>query len=365
MRLIFQNFRRASLERDFKKYFRNLILPNHRIGIYLSVLVWIIASFGINYGYGDKIMEIVKAEIVLLIPFSLTIVTSYSKRWKSATMWFAALSNVSVGLMLFHVSLHVIGNPHMMVTGLMVVFLFASFILRISFSISVFTSLLLAAVAQALLLFWVKDVGNDMPILSLGIWLTWLTCSFGAFFLEQSSRNVFIANRELEQLNEQLRMETFIDPLTRLYNRQYFFEALKTEMYSATRLDEDLCLVMIDIDHFKKINDQLGHTVGDKALVSFSTLLKESFRESDVIARYGGEEFIMFMKSSSLSYSLGALERFMEKLRNVSFESVSWPVTCSIGIVKYKGESDPLELVEKADKLLYSSKKNGRNRVSS
>lgn len=168
-----------------------------------------------------------------------------------------------------------------------------------------------------------------------------------------------IAEQELER-------RATTDPLTGLANRRAFFERAEAELLRAKRAGEDLAVLLIDIDHFKKINDTKGHQAGDEVLVMLAKRVVATLREIDIIARYGGEEFIALLAGDA-----GGVLQSAERLR-AAFDGVpiatnagDIAITISIGVAFVESLDDPLEAtIEKADAALYESKNQGRNRVT-
>lgn len=168
------------------------------------------------------------------------------------------------------------------------------------------------------------------------------------------------------QYHEEIYRLTTTDGLTSVYNKRYFLEALDREMGRCFRYTRPLTLVMIDIDHFKKINDTHGHLAGDTVLKQVAGLLVANVRKEDIFARYGGEEFGLILPEVTLD---GA-HVLSEKLRaliaegHFAFEGQQIPVTISIGIAALPTESIGLDgFIGKADAALYDAKNTGRNRV--
>jgi diguanylate cyclase (GGDEF)-like protein len=159
-----------------------------------------------------------------------------------------------------------------------------------------------------------------------------------------------------------------IDPLTGLCNRRAFYEITKTYWNSAIRNDRDATVVMLDVDHFKHVNDTYGHDNGDKVLIAIASVLTQSARESDVVARWGGEEFILFLPETSCAEAIILAERLrvsISQLR-VDYQGGCISFTSSFGVAQRTDAFTTIdELIVLADKLLYLSKKEGRNIVSS
>ena len=122
-------------------------------------------------------------------------------------------------------------------------------------------------------------------------------------------------------------------------------------------------LVMVDIDHFKSVNDRFGHLYGDEVLLLLSQLMKASFRQDDMIFRFGGEEFVLIVRCPDQASCLVTLDRFRERIEQYSFPQVG-TVTVSLGVTKMQRETFLATLLDYADQALYYSKRNGRNQVT-
>lgn len=156
------------------------------------------------------------------------------------------------------------------------------------------------------------------------------------------------------------------DGLTGLYNHLYFKEQLNNSVLEAARYDQCLSIIMIDLDHFKSVNDTYGHQTGDEVLRNTSALLRTLVRECDVLARYGGEELAVLLPQTDQSGAAILAERIREALAAFDFRSmdgVHFPVTGSFGVAGYRCGQTSTELLENADRALYAAKNGGRNRV--
>ncbi len=168
-----------------------------------------------------------------------------------------------------------------------------------------------------------------------------------------------------KELETQLAERVLNDPLTRVYNRRYFFELAQKEMERARRNALPLCLVLLNVDQLQKVNDTHGHIVGDRVLINLAKLCKSKVRDVDVVARYDSEEFVILMPDTLLD----AAQKTAERLRQTVFESFmavgrsNVLVTISLGIASWDGLSE-LEiqtLLQRAEEALKQSKKMGRN----
>ncbi|WP_178863706.1 sensor domain-containing diguanylate cyclase [Thiomicrorhabdus cannonii] len=174
----------------------------------------------------------------------------------------------------------------------------------------------------------------------------------------------------LEAANAQLFTSATTDYLTGLLNRRYFFELAHTELERTRRYARPLACLMLDLDHFKAINDRYGHAVGDKALVAFAETLKRELRREDLVARFGGEEFVVLLPEQSLSEALTTAERLKVQIAQMELalaDSESpLTITVSIGVSTLWPTDTTLdELLMRADDALYRAKAGGRNRVES
>jgi two-component system cell cycle response regulator len=161
------------------------------------------------------------------------------------------------------------------------------------------------------------------------------------------------------------RLATF-DSLTGLYNRRAILGKLRELINLANRYKEDFSLSMLDIDHFKKVNDHYGHLTGDEVLEEIATLIRRNIRDTDIVGRYGGEEFIIILPRTNLSSSWGVAERLriiIEKTEMKNSAGNVFAITVSQGLAGWERDEDAASLISRADEALYKAKEKGRNRV--
>ncbi|MEA2029540.1 MAG: diguanylate cyclase [Campylobacterota bacterium] len=159
-----------------------------------------------------------------------------------------------------------------------------------------------------------------------------------------------------------LKDKTIHDPLTQAYNREYFdlnYEKYIKEIHNS---GEYFGIAIVDIDHFKKVNDRYGHEIGDSILKEFVTTLNQYSRKSDILIRWGGEEFVIMMKVSSKYALAQALEHYRKVISHHEFKPVG-KITCSIGGAFYENDEDITLTLQRADSELYKAKNSGRNAV--
>jgi diguanylate cyclase (GGDEF)-like protein len=174
---------------------------------------------------------------------------------------------------------------------------------------------------------------------------------------------------EIDQVHKQLEESAIVDSLTGLYNRRYLKQMFPKLLAQAKRDRHTLSGLMLDLDHFKKINDNHGHLVGDACLIHLASILKESCRASDYVFRVGGEEFLILSLGDSQKSSKLLAEKINDSLSKKPFKSEQTIITmtASIGVShannNLAAESSLTNLLFHADKALYSAKRTGRNRV--
>jgi two-component system cell cycle response regulator len=178
---------------------------------------------------------------------------------------------------------------------------------------------------------------------------------------------VIEAFNDLRKEVEQLATLSQTDPLTGLFNFRYMLDALNREMERTRRTGLTTALIMIDLDHFKQVNDTYGHQVGNRVLKWCATLWLEAVRQIDVLCRYGGEEFSVILPATRLSQAVRVAERLRRKLEQspISLNPGKLVVRASFGVDVYHASDDltPETFIEKTDRFLLEAKSLGRNRV--
>ena len=184
--------------------------------------------------------------------------------------------------------------------------------------------------------------------------------------LEKYSTNL---EEMVEQRTEILKWLSITDPLTGLYNRRYFIEQIELEFKRSKRYSRDLSLLMLDIDHFKLVNDNYGHQIGDIVLRKISSVIINLLRDSDLAFRYGGEEFMIILPETKSEDAINVAERMKQEIMNTqhNYSSINFTVTASFGIVSIKDMMDKFEtiddIIKKVDDNLYKAKNSGRNTI--
>jgi two-component system, cell cycle response regulator len=234
-------------------------------------------------------------------------------------------------------------------------------------------SLSLAMFAQSSLSFLLGTAWNHQWWLAHAISASgFLLLSYGvvrAFQTTRSFATVYSQEtiiRQLESANERLTMMATTDSLTGIANRRHFFERAGDELIRASRSGKPLCLLALDIDHFKIVNDTYGHQAGDTVLRKMSDEINEILRGSDVFGRLGGEEFGILLPETKLPAAIAIAERIRRHIAGlvISHDTLEISITVSLGVAEFPGDGEKFEaLSAAADRRLYAAKESGRNRV--
>ncbi len=184
--------------------------------------------------------------------------------------------------------------------------------------------------------------------------------------LEASREDIAGLQRDLDEV----RRESMLDPLTKIFNRKSFDEGMMAAFAEAAETGQPLCLMLLDIDHFKRFNDTWGHQTGDQVLRLVAMTLKSNIKGKDIAARYGGEEFAAILPETDLEGAIIAADNIRravqakELLKRSTNEKLG-RITASFGVAMYRPGDSPATLIERADLCLYAAKNGGRNKVFS
>jgi diguanylate cyclase (GGDEF)-like protein len=172
-------------------------------------------------------------------------------------------------------------------------------------------------------------------------------------------------NQQLEEVLTKLEKIAITDPLTGLFNRRYFESVIEKEFNKTVRYKTPTSCLVIDIDYFKRINDNYGHRKGDEVLKEIARLIKDCLRKVDTIARWGGEEFVILMPGTDSQKAYVAAERIKDTIEKNSFSGINEKITISIGISSIPSEyiDSAEKFIDTADNALYEAKAKGRNLI--
>ena len=165
-----------------------------------------------------------------------------------------------------------------------------------------------------------------------------------------------------KEMEKKLELAAITDGLLGIYNRRYCSQRLQSELYRAKRYQSSFSIILMDIDHFKSINDNFGHDVGDAVLKTVAEAIQHRLRQSDVFGRWGGEEFLLILPETDLSHAAQLAENLRQLVSGLSIEPLS-QVTVSQGVAEFQNSDTELSHIKRADECLYRAKQEGRNRV--
>ncbi len=180
--------------------------------------------------------------------------------------------------------------------------------------------------------------------------------------LMKLNRKIAAQHRELVRKSEKLELLSITDQLTGLFNRRHINNTLAAEIERIDRYNRPLSIIILDIDHFKKVNDTYGHQVGDRVLYHFAETISENIRKSDIAGRWGGEEFLIICPENDLDGVTIMAEHIRKIIAETHFP-VEWKQTASFGVACYHPPENRDSFINRADRALYRAKENGRNRV--
>lgn len=179
--------------------------------------------------------------------------------------------------------------------------------------------------------------------------------------LQLAQKALIQKQKALELKNTELESLSTTDSLTKLFNRRVFEREIETQLALHKRSHQCFSMILFDIDHFKKINDQHGHDAGDSVLIQFAETLTQHLRQIDILTRIGGEEFVLILPNTEIEQAREVAERHRQTIENSNF--VSGKVTASFGVTAVQTEDNAMTLYKRADTALYEAKQQGRNCV--
>lgn len=172
--------------------------------------------------------------------------------------------------------------------------------------------------------------------------------------------------QQIQKASQTISQLLTTDPLTKIYNRTHFYRRLREEVHRAQRYNRPLSLIILDLDNFKRVNDELGHQAGDQLLKDVASGLNETLRTSDILARWGGEEFAIILPETKAKMAVEVAERLRMIIESLSLDDHEQRVGCtaSLGIAVLRAREEEENLIRRADQMLYRAKENGRNQVA-
>ncbi|WP_083000375.1 sensor domain-containing diguanylate cyclase [Halomonas sp. GT] len=190
-----------------------------------------------------------------------------------------------------------------------------------------------------------------------------LTLAISAYEISTLNMHLERERKALAEANQRLEQLAHFDPLTQVWNRYRIEQAIDAELVAAKRYGAAFALLLFDVDHFKQINDTLGHSVGDDVLVSLARMVESSLRGCDHLGRWGGEEFVVLATHSSMEAAEGLAERLRGLVATLQVNGLGQAITVSIGVAVWQPDDSCKTIIARADAAMYRAKRNGRNRV--
>ncbi|MDD5399865.1 MAG: diguanylate cyclase [Sulfurimonas sp.] len=208
----------------------------------------------------------------------------------------------------------------------------------------------------------VVDDNGDMSGIITQKELISLSYSRWAMLMKEHHDELCQINASLLNKSKKYEAMASIDPLTSLYNRNKFLELYLSSYKTMAERDNSMSLIIIDIDHFKKINDAYGHNVGDEVLVKISHELQKTLRNIDIVCRWGGEEFVILLPATDMDNALLLAEKLRAHIEELNIDKAG-KITASFGVTKVVKDDELKSVIERADRALYEAKASGRNCV--
>lgn len=366
-----------------------------RMSIAFLIYVFAISLCGLSIKLGliptkTEYTDLIPESVVLALSSGLifwAISSGFSQRFKDPSLALFQIL-ISIAWITYAVYLIQIGRGIMLCTYMLAIF-FGAFKLKTSEFILTTIS---AIFAFSCVVIWehFNPPPNYNPGLNLFLLLTlsvYLSVfSFLAAYmrklkddLRNGKRALEVSHKEIQQQRDEIRkayleMQGTLkhlgeiasrDELTGLFNRRQFIEVYKGHLTVSKATNESFALALLDIDHFKRINDNYGHSVGDRVLKKFSEIAQDSLRDSDFIARYGGEEFVVILPSTNKQAAVECIERVRTAFSHFAFDAIQegLRISVSTGISHFSYGESGEDLVERVDAALYHAKNVGRNRT--
>lgn len=371
----------ALIPRD--DYRRALRLRRQLMAVYSYLIVWAGVLLGLELGLFQRTIPHVPLFGLLLLfnlLFHVLIRSGYSERWKDPAM---TAQQMAVGVIFITALLYF---THELRGALLSIYFmimtFAVFGLTRGQMILMSLFVLFCFITMVALQAWLEP-GSLIPSMAFGhvsilaLGLFWFVYVGGYIrnlqhrvrrqrgILQEQRSELADANARLEQAMEKMEQLVIQDQLTGLFSRHHFLGRLSEELARAERTGHRFHLALIDLDHFKAINDSYGHNAGDEVLRRFALIAAESVRRSDLLARYGGEEFIILFPEGDIDDITTVVERLRAAFGEYQYgaELGNQQVTLSAGIAASR-EGDSVDTItERADRALYQAKEKGRNRI--
>ena len=336
-----------------------------------SYVMWIVLIlFCYNRGLTYMSVRTVTAFVMLVVLgnmfFYIVLRSGYNKRFHDPSLTMPQM--VMGALFAIAVTYHVEAVRGVMLLIYLVVFTFGVFRLQVRqfLYLTVLVLICYGGMIAYLAKFQPDRINTQLEILALVVLtsiLLWF--SFIGGYINRLRSNVMRFNAELKQAMATIAELAIHDELTQVFNRRHIFTIMQREKSLADRGKSSFAVLMLDLDHFKQVNDTYGHMMGDIVLKTVAQAIEKNIRAADCLARYGGEEFILVLTYPDVQDGLRCAERIRRICSEQRFAGLpeAYHVTVSGGVTAYRPHESVDELVKRADEALYCAKAKGRNRV--
>lgn len=357
------------LEREYQRDYAMRYLTHMRIALVVGVLNYV------SFGYLDYVMSpgtfptIVEiryfiATPLLLLPMAL-LFTRFGAYLSQPLILFASnVATISV-LIIQWISWADTGQYYYV--GLILINLFTQVLARLQF-VWATAAIISNTLFFELLLWFLPSV--DVKTIAASHFFILGAVGMGfvvSYMFELQARRDFLASRSMNSRHKELLQQSHTDPLTGILNRRGLLERLDQERARCQRYEHGFVVALLDVDHFKSVNDNCGHACGDLLLRNLAGIIKDTCRSTDITGRWGGEEFLLLLPETSLNGARRILEELRKRVADEIFEhdGKRVPVSVSIGFTECDGNKEVSECIREADMALYECKRLGRNRVMS
>lgn len=319
-------------------------------------LLLIISDLLFIQGRVERLTVAVARYVFSVLLIFMIRVLQKARSYASYTVIVTVLESVSVALYLFVLCLY--ESPDFMIQSMgLIALILLIFIVPNRFGNMLTLSISGTAAFFALTYFYIQNhMMNELFAAITYVILAIVLCSVAEFGNGKNSYRDFAEKTELRQSSS-------TDFLTNAVTRARLEDEARRWMSFCRRQGLPLCLVFVDVDNLKRVNDRFGHAAGDTVLISLTGLMQKHLRSSDTIARWGGDEFVLLLPNVSLQNALFLLDRVKQAVMLTEFENIGM-ISCSYGVVEMGPDSTYQQLLAEADKMMYRSKKNGKGQIS-
>jgi diguanylate cyclase (GGDEF)-like protein len=325
----------------------------------LSLLILLGATGLLNFTNGIMQSQLIMFAVMLFFLVALFI----AKKLNNSIVKYVLVTLVQIMYlaltMFFYISTYPLGDRGF------VIYLLGILIVNIVFIRKPYITVLLYLATIIIITAYLnrQTGGNVLQVPDyINVWVFTIVAIIGIILNYFGSKKLFIQSETIKKNNVELKRLSVTDDLTKVYNKRKLNEELEREIELAKRYGLDLSVILIDIDHFKNVNDTYGHNVGDVVLKEFARLLKELTRNTDIVGRWGGEEFLIICAYSNADITKNLAERLLEAIRTYKFSDVG-EITFSAGVAQHKEGCNRTTLVKRSDDAMYRAKENGRNQI--